>query len=178
MAMEAAGLGFAVVGEARTLAKSVVERIETVLEGREDCEGLSASLKHLADNLGGVEKLKENFPDALPECVTDLFDRTLNRVRESLSDADAVEKDIARVFAESSSFFDKVKAKSQRVLRAKKLKSKMKSTEAKIKEASNELLHLTTQLTNAITITDISAKEKFRSVVCAPGRRTRRALGL
>ncbi len=70
-----------------------------------------------------------------------------------------MEKDIARVFAESSSFFDKVKAKSKRVLRAKKLKSKIISTEAKINRASFELLHLTTQLTNSISITDISAKE-------------------
>ncbi len=74
--MEAAGLVFAVVGEARTLAQSVVERIETVLQGREACEGLSASLKHLTDKLDRVDKLKDKFPDALPECVRELFDGT------------------------------------------------------------------------------------------------------
>ncbi len=166
------------VGEARTLAKSVVERIETVLEGREDCEGLSASLKHLEDNLGGVEKLKENFPDALPECVTDLFGRTLSRVRKSLSDADAVEKDIARVFAESSSFFSKVKAKSQRVFRAKKLKSEIISTEAKINRASFELLQLTTPVDQRHHHHRQFGEGEVPLCCLRPGRRTRRALGL
>ncbi len=150
--MESAGLGFAVVGEARSTANSVAGRIENILQGRKAFEGLSASLNQSADNLNGVDTLKGDFPDALPESVAALFDRTLNHVRENLSDADAVEKDISKAFAGSSSFVGVLKAKGRRVFRANALMSRINATETKINQASNQLPHLTTLLTTAVKV--------------------------
>ncbi len=94
----------------------------------------------------------------------------MNRVRDSLREADAtVEKDLSKAFAGSSS---RVVGALYQVFRASALNTTMNSVEAQITKASNQLLHLTTVLANALKIDSLNIsetmKEEHRSIICTP----------
>ncbi len=174
IAMEVVGFGVGVVAEARTVAQSIVRRVEIFRQGRKSFKAVSDSLSHLMCNIAEVDRLTKEFPRALPEDVSALFDSTLNRVRDELNDVDAaVEKNFSKPFAgSSSSFLGALKSKGYRVFRANALTSKMNVVERRIKEVSNELLQLIIMFSNALKLDSLnvaeSLKEEHRPVVCAP----------
>ncbi len=96
------------------------------------------------------------FAHSLPQDFTVLFNGTLEHVRDSLRDADAaVEKEISKAFAgNSSSFMCVLKTQGHRLFRANALNAKMNTVEATVEEASNDLMHLSTQLTIVAALDD------------------------
>lgn len=85
--MDAAGVGFAVVAEARTIATSITNRVNNFRRAPQEFKAVSESLTRLKLNIDEVEKLTRNFPRAIPPEVTVLFNSALNSVCGSLRDA-------------------------------------------------------------------------------------------
>ncbi len=149
--MNVAGLVLAVLG-ARTAAQSIVKRIENFRQAPETFRALRENLEHLNNDIDAVDAVLSKFPNALLADISPIFSGVLDRVRESLLQADAtIEKDFSEPFGQSSrDFVGSVKSAARRILRATKLKDKMASVELQIKDSSFQLQHLTTQLVSAL----------------------------
>ncbi len=89
IAMDVAGLGFAMVVEARNVAQRIVCRVVNYGPGRREFKELIDSLAHLTRNIEEVVSLTGEFAITLPQDVADLFVRTMDRVCDGVSDAES-----------------------------------------------------------------------------------------
>ncbi len=160
--MNVAGLVLGVLG-ARTAAVSIVERIENFRQAPETFGNLTGLLENLNHDLDKVDEVLNKirnapvadvykFPNEPVADLSSLFKARLDRVHKSLCEVDAtIKKDFSKVFTRSGGeIVGKWRSTARRMFRASSLSDKMASLELKVKESSNQLQHLTTQLTIAL----------------------------
>ncbi len=145
----------AIFGEVRTQAKSIKERYEKVQENPERFQSLKSDLDRLVSDIAKVERLFRAFPNALPEAIVDLFNRTLEHVQSNFIGENAnMPTRLQKGFGGSSSSccisLSEVKITTRQVTRAKDLSREMDAVQKKIETASNQLQPLVTVMSNAL----------------------------
>ncbi len=152
--MDVAGIGLAVIAEARTLVTSIRSRTENYHTGPEKFKNLQNLVNSLAKHIAEVEKVFQKFPRAIPDEISAVFHDTFTGVRSSLVHSISImDEFFSKAFAASSgSSVQKMKSVALRTFCATALNNKMNCVEILLSEASNKLLHLAMGLAGALKV--------------------------